>query len=757
MRKFEQFRDKFIDLILEKPWQLLCLGLVPAILFATGLLNITSDFTPRIWFHPESEQVQNLNLFERRFGGDQFIALGIHNGQKVIGKEFLDTIVAVTEELQYLENVVRVDSLSNFNFIETQLDDINITPLVGDDFDVKEVQRKSENLDEIKNSILSESGEYSLIYARLAPLFESSPNYGPVIEDLKNRLRPYEKDGYRFFLLGNVSVTQAFRDLAWHDNITIMPVAISLIILILFLFYRSVISVFASLIVAFITITSTLGLVGHIGIVYNSILGAIPAILLAICLADTIHIMTSFYQQFVTTKDLKESLRFSMKKNFLATILTSITTAVSFFTISFSDLMPIQDLGILAGIGCILAWLYTYIFLAPIFLVMPLSWVKVLFYERKTKVVEASRFAGFIMKWKTVIISFFVIISVVSVYLGSKNEVNSDPIKYFSKSTRLMKDYMFTKGHMSGIRGLDLVIDSGATDGAKNPEFLNKVDGFVERLTADSAILKVSSILDSIKRMNQELNGGDKAFSKIPETQKKVAESLFLYTLGLPAGAGIENQMTVDNRFIKLTIKWGIEGTKESMIKEKEVHAIAKVMGLNLHTGGFFPLYTKVNDLVVDSFFYSMSMAIILVSLIIFLFFKDLGLALLAMLPNVIPLAIGAGIMSLMGVYLDIGTSIVAAICLGIAVDDTIHFVTHYATNRKKSGDTFKALNETYRSTGQALILTTILLVVGFGMFVFSEFLPNHYFGILCATVLSVALITDLLFLPAILATFYKK
>jgi hypothetical protein len=122
------------------------------------------------------------------------------------------------------------------------------------------------------------------------------------------------------------------------------------------------------------------------------------------------------------------------------------------------------------------------------------------------------------------------------------------------------------------------------------------------------------------------------------------------------------------------------------------------------------------------------------------------------MLPNILPLFFGAAYMAVNGIYIDIGTSIVAAICLGIAVDDTIHFVTHYVQNKKQLGSTAKALDLTFHSTGKALILTTSLLVVGFGSFVMADFLPNHYFGILCAIVLTFALLTDLLFLPALLA-----
>jgi predicted RND superfamily exporter protein len=758
MTRFEQFRERFIERILKYPKTFIFVGFFYSIVFAIGVFNATTDFTPRVWFSPDSKEIKNLDLFEKRFGGDQFISVGVYNdGNKVATHDFLDLVLKLTDELQYLDEVIRVDSISNFNYISTEMDDITITPLFEEGFDPKQVQSRFDEIEELKNNILSQNEQFTIIYARLAPLFEKSPNYTDIINDLEVRLKPYEKEGFRFVKLGNVSVTQAFRHISYVDNITILPLVFLCIIILLFIFYRSLLAVAVPIIISVLTIGGTLGLVGYFGIVFNSILAAVPAIILAICLADTVHIMTSYFQKVSQGMQREEAMRFAMHKNFLATILTSITTSISFFTIASSELMPIKDLGILSGIGCILAWINTYFFLAPFFLTLPEKWSKVLFMHKEAKTAEASRFANFIMKAKFPIIIIFVIISGTSVYLGSKNEVNSDPIQYFADESTLKKDYVFTKSFFEGLRGIDVVIDSGVTDGAKDPVFLNKVQSLINTLMKDPTVFKVTSILDPIKKMNQELNQGKAEYKRIPDTKNQVAEALFLYTLGLPASGGIDNQVTVDYRYLKLHVRWSLETTKEAMAKEDEIHALAKSLGLESHTGGFFPLYTQVNNLVVDSFFRSMSMAVLFVSVIIFLFFREIGLSFLAMLPNVIPLALGAGVMYFMGIYLDIGTSIVAAICLGIAVDDTIHFVTHYAVNRRQSGDTLYALNETYRSTGQALILTTILLVVGFGMFVFSEFLPNRYFGILCAIILSMALVTDLLFLPAILASFYKK
>jgi predicted RND superfamily exporter protein len=348
-------------------------------------------------------------------------------------------------------------------------------------------------------------------------------------------------------------------------------------------------------------------------------------------------------------------------------------------------------------------------------------------------------------------------ISISSFVIALDNEVNSDPLAYFEENTRIKKDYLLVKEHFPGVRGIEVEIDSGKLDGIKEVDFLQKVDALTKKLKMDPEIIQVSSIIDTLKQVNLKLNNGDEKFNSLPNSKEKIAESLILYTMGLPPNQGLENIVSMDQRFLKMKINWTMESTKEALVKDNEIHDLAQSIGLSTKTGGFFPIYAQVNEKVVDSFFRSMTMAVILVSLIILIVFKDLYLSFLSMLPNIIPLCFGAAYMALNDIYIDIGTSIVAAICLGIAVDDTIHFVTHYVQNKKKLGSTADALDQTFQSTGKALILTTTLLVVGFGSFVMADFLPNHYFGILCAIVLTFALLTDLLFLPALLAIADRK
>ena len=178
---------------------------------------------------------------------------------------------------------------------------------------------------------------------------------------------------------------------------------------------------------------------------------------------------------------------------------------------------------------------------------------------------------------------------------------------------------------------------------------------------------------------------------------------------------------------------------------------MAADLGLNGQVTGKSKLYQSMNGYVVESFVESILIAIVLISALLMVFFKSFKLGALAMIPNVMPLIFGGAVLNLWGVSLDIGTVLVCSVCLGIAVDDTIHILSSYNQNRQEGRDPEEALAQVLTHTGPALLVTTLLLVAAFGVFAFGTFIPNVYFGVMTATVLTSALVTDLTFLPALL------
>jgi len=340
---------------------------------------------------------------------------------------------------------------------------------------------------------------------------------------------------------------------------------------------------------------------------------------------------------------------------------------------------------------------------------------------------------------------------VLSIFLGAKNVVNSDPYEYFTDGLEIKKTQVFLEKAIGGTMGPEIFIQTGQKGGVKDPAFLKKVADLQDWLEEFSFVNKTISIVNIIKELNQTFNGGKREYYKLPTNQKAIAELLFLYNMSIPQGMGLTDRVNLDESGMRVSVLWNLNDSITSLKYMRMIEKKGKDLGLDLYNTGRMPLYKEMNAHVVDTFITSILTAIILVSLLMWLIFQSKSMALLSMLPNLIPLCFGAGILFLLGKDIDMGNAIVASISLGIAVDDTIHFLANFKKYKLKGLGHTDAIKKVLFKTGPALVLTTVILIFSFGCFMLASFIPNIYFGILTACTLATALIVDLVFLPALL------
>ncbi len=759
---------RFSRFVVDKPKHSLAIFFLILIILLPGALQIDSSYTPRMWFAKDHQQIINLNDFEKEFGNDQRSVIGFYNPKGIFNNESLAVLHDLTDGMWKVADILRVESLVNHSNISAQGDDLDIQPFLGD----AKKEYTQDELDDLKSRALSDDvipdyyvsndGTYALIFGFLKPAFEKDPDYEKIVKGTRDLIHQYQDaiPGTKIFLLGDSTANEAFREVAKADNFRIMPFMFGIIILILTWLFRNTLAVVMPLLLCYASIGVTYGMLGWSGVVYNSMLAAIPGILLAICLADAVHIMMSFFHFMSEDNAPKEALVKSLHKNFKPTLMTSITTSVSFLTISFTEIIPVKDLGLLSCFGTMMAWLFTYIFVGSTLSLFHNRFKDVssknisslVSSNKKDKASSQARaWTLVIVRRSGLIIGISSILTLGALYLSTKNEVNSDPLKYFTTDVPLRAAYDFSSTKLNGLRGAEMVVDSGKNEGVKDPEFLKRMKNFETWLLSQPEVTHTKSITQIISKLNRVLNGNDPAKEVIPDTQEEVAGLLFLYQMGLPQGMDLNNQISLDNKETRFRLLWKIETSAESTEMINRILAKAPEFGLKVRAGGNLPIYTAVNQLIVESFFWSLIGALLFVSFLILVIFKDPLVALIAMLPNVLPMIFGGALMVLMGVYVDIGTSMVIVVCLGIAVDDTIHFIANYKFYRDQGFEIPDSIEKTFSITGKALVVTTILLVAGFGSFAFAEFVPNRTFGILCAQILVFALVIDLTLLPALL------
>ncbi len=765
--------SKFCDFILDKKRAFITLlvGLGVVFAFCSGLPKIVADFGYRVWFHEGSPRLVQFDEFERRFGSDELVIVGVKSEDGIFDLDSIELVQNLTEDLWQAPEVIRVDSITNYNWVHGIEGEIIVEPLVPGDEELTPAILKDRLDVSLKDKVipdylLSKNAKSTIIYVALKPSLQTTPDYETVITGVRKVLDKYkDKSNHEIHLTGSSALNYAFQENSQKDMKNLIPLVLLFTLLFLALSLRSVLGVLLPFLVIFLTIFATLGAAGLFGITINVMTSIVPQFMIALSIAVAVHLLASYYQFLRKGIEKLEALRLAIDKNILPTLLTTISTAIGFISFSTSGLPPIGMMGRLAAIGTVLAWFISFFVLIPLLVLLPVRVKKSTKKNNKsdqldTEALKPSEFsykmAHLVDKFKFPIIIVFSSLALLSIFSIPKIPVSSDPFKYFDPKTEISKGNLFVEENVGGSVAIEISIDSGKPDGIKNPAFLKQVEDFDRWLLSDKRITKTVSVIDILKQMNKTLQGGKEEAYVLPQTQPEIAQQLFLYTMNLPQGMDLNNRMSLDNSAMRLTaFTYEHESNAFIAIRDLIEKVSLEKFNLKAEVTGKVPLYQSTNEMVVTSFKKSLSLAIFLVALLMIIGLKSVPLGLFSMIPNAFPLVMGAGYLFALGKNLDIGTVVVGSVCLGIAVDDTIHFLTNYRKNRNDGLSSVDALAKIYSFTAPALITTTIVLVASFSTFIAAQFIPNRNFGILVSLILCTALIADLIFLPALL--FLKK
>lgn len=733
---------------------ILFLGLAP------GVAKFKAKYDVRIWFLETDPLIKTLDQFEKHFGNDESLVVILHSSDGLFNPSSMKVLKEVTEKMWKIPEVIRVETLSNFNYTYAEEDDIIVEPFIDSNKELTQDyldERKAKALSHeiMPGYLVSKDGKSAMMFARLATTLDGSPDYEVITREAQKIADEYSKDGHhQFHLVGQAPVNDAFRSVANHDAQIILPCLFALIIIYLLFVFRSFMAMVFPLAITFLTVVMTLGICFYIGFEFNSILSILPAILIAIAIADSVHILVTYFQLKGEGEINSVAAYKALHKNFIPTLLTSLSTMIGFLSLTWTDLSPIRELGILSGIGCLLAWIITIFMMGPMLFWIDFKTPKHFADQGKEKLSETSfswKVTLCIDKYKNIILVFFISLGALAGYFTLKNRVNSNPFEYFTETQPLRIANDFVVKEFGGNTGPELLLNAGKENGIKDPKFLAKVEKLKNWIDSQPYVTKTIDIINILKDTNRSLHGGKQEYYFTPKTQEEIAQQLFLYTMSLPQGMDLNNQMTLNYDMMRLTTVWDIYDTRGWLKHVDILLEKVKEFGLDGTVTGKFYLFQRMMDYVVLTFVTSISMALVLVAVLMMILFKSVKIGLLSLVPNILPLLFGGGLMYLVGIDLNIGSALVASVCLGIAVDDTIHFLSNYYRLKKEGVNEKETISSIIHYTGSALIVTTIILASGFGLYLFGDFVPNVNFGLLCSVVLTMALIVDLVFLPAML------
>jgi len=754
----------FIKNIIKLRWYIVIL--IPLITIALGyqLKNAQFDGSYRIWFSEESTSLQKYDSFRATFGNDDSIIIVFSDEDGILNQKALGVIDRLTQKLWRTKFIARVDSLTNYQYVhasDEDPDEILIENFIEDYASLTSAQlREKKNIalgeDMLVNRILSKDAKTTMIVGRLVP--KAGSTFGAsrsIMKAVNEYIEEEKKSGYSFHLAGGPVVNMTFSTLAKYDVKTFTPLAILIAMLLLWIIFRRASGMILTILVVIFTFTIVLAIQVLLGYKLNNFTANMPVFIIAIGIADAMHLYWIYLIARKSGLDNNDAIYDSVEKNFLPIFLTSLTTAVGFASLGISEIVPIKTLGIATATASILAFLLTILFVpAALAILNPKVKKDEKKEEDKTTSAFAIKYADFIIKNDIKIIIACTLIFGTMGYGLTQLKIDSNAVRYFKEDVPFRETVKIIEEKLTGPMAYEVIIDSKIQDGIKEPQFMKIVEQFSNELKDKYPDARhTGSLIDIVKKFNEVINR-DKS---IPDDINLIAQYLLLYSLSLPQGMEINDKMDVNEQYLRLTVSMNVVDTSLDLEMIEWIENWWTQTQYSAEVNGQTVMFAHMQYDVTDTLIESILLAISVVSLLMLFIFRSIRMIPLFIIPNVLPIVLVVGMMGWLGITVDLGVAIAGAIIMGIAIDDTIHFLVKYKEARIKGYNLRDSLAYVMQYAGSAIIFTTIILSSAFIVFKFSQFMLNANFGLVTAIALIIAVGVDLILLPAILSRYDSK
>ena len=542
-----------------------------------------------------------------------------------------------------------------------------------------------------------------------------------------------------------------------------MVLVVAMVAAALFLMFRRVSGIVLPIVVVAVSFLSTLSIMAISGTAIKIPTQVLPSFVLAVGVGTSVHILAIFYQRLHKKDAKSDAIVYAMGHSGLAILMTNITTAAGLVSFAGADVAPVADLGIFAGIGVVLSFVYTVILLPALVAVSPIkagaSTGSSEYNRRIDRLLEGvSRIAT--DNPRKIIIASTVII-LLSIAGATQIRFSHHPLKWFPKDNIIRSDTEAIDRLMRGSMTIEVVLDTQEENGWYDPKRLRQLEAaipVVEKMRhADNYVGKAFTMTAILKEINQALNENRSDAYKVPDDRDLIAQEFLLFE-----NSGSDDlEDFVDSQFskVRFTMKFPFKDAVHHapFLKMCSRYFDEKFPDLHYDVTGMISLLARTISNTITSLTKSYAIAMVVITILMVLLIGRVRIGMLSMIPNLAPILLTLGIIGAFGFPMDMFTMMVASIAIGLAVDDTIHFMHNFRRYYEATGDPRLAVFKTLHTTGRAMLVTTIVLSLGFFIYMFSTLSNIIRFGLLTGITLIAALLADYFLAPALMVLVNKQ
>jgi len=748
------------------------LPLIIAIAIVTGIMGYFAQYN-RMSYEmisivpeddPDAVAFQN---FKSLFGQDgNIIAFGFQDSS-IYELDNFRRLSFMMDELKKLDGVIDVLGLLNLQKLKKNTEDVkfDFVPVFPDNIE-SQVQLDSllEGASQLKfysGQLLNPENGASLVVISLDKQIINSEERIPLIYDI-------ERTGFEFEESTGIDVHIAGLPYVRTTNMTrikgelnkFLGLSVFITAAILFFFFRSWKAVFIPLIIIGVVIVWVLGSLTIFDFRITALTGLIPSIIVVIGIPNSVYLLNKYHQEFAGHGDHHKALRQIIRKIGIITLITNVTTAIGFLVLISTQIPILVEFGVIAGINILATFVVSIILLPGIFsYVSPPSnrHLRHMDFPLLTSTLES--IIKLVQHRRPLVFATTFLLILISVYGLTKIKAISYLVDDLPESTDVMQDLRFFESNFNGIMPLELVVDTGVKNGVRNPRNLDKIGQFEDFLDSIEYISQPISVVSFIKAAKQAYYNDIASFYELPSSRER---PIILRYLEGNAEQEELSRSFVDStgQIIRVSLKVADVGSNkmDSLVNEVVRPKIEEFFGdskMEAEITGTTYLFIKGNKFLIENLITSMIIAFFIIAIIMAVLFKKGKMIVISLIPNLIPLLITGAIMGYFGIPLKPSTALVFSIAFGISVDDSIHFLGKYRQEMARtSNDTVTSVMISIRETGSSMIYTSIILFFGFVIFSFSQFGGTIALGKLTSITLLIAMLTNVIVLPALLMQF---
>jgi uncharacterized protein len=664
------------------------------------------------------------------------IIIAVEHPDGIYNSGTLEKIKQITKDLQKMKEIEKDDVTSLYaadNIVGTE-DGMDVKAFF------KRIPNSPEKLDELQQNVrvnemvferlVSKDEKVSVIIAQIGDDVFSQDFYIQILDLAKSYQGPEV-----IHVAGRPIVEGTMALLGPADMKKMVPIVIIVIILLLLLLMRSVKNTVITIAVVFFSTVWTFGLMALLGIPIYAISTMIPIMLIAIGVADGLHLFSHLDLYLATNPNANklDAVMDMLKEMWKPVVMTSVTTAVGFISLLTSEIYPIKYFGLFTAFGVLAAMLFSLTLVpAGIMLVgLPKQRSAGKRKDGKQTGIFAHWFALKLLRYKWLTLSSIAVIIVISIFGTSKVWINSSFLEKFERDSDIVQTDKFINDNFGGTSTLNLVLESPVSGTFKVPEILRLVDELQTDVESVGIVGSSFGLTDYLKRMNKVMHADDDKYNIIPESTELIAQYLLLYEMsGDPDN--LWKVTDFDYRKLNLVFQLKSDNSKainQTMDRIKNYTERFEKLNIEMNYAGSGYKALIFTDLILEGQIKSLLLSLIIVVVLLSLMFKDIKAGWIGTVPVAITALISFGVMGLSGIPLSSTTALLSSISIGIGIDYAVHFIDRYRQNLRRISDMTLAIQQTMHHSGRAIVFNAIVVIAGFMVLLFSVFPPNRELG----------------------------